>query len=154
MACEFSSDTKDSPCQCRRSRFDPWVGRCPGYGNGNPLQYSCLENSMDRGAWWAKSQSMGPQGVSRDGANNTHLIWPGSSSYLMGKLCTQFSQDTDTEWHHSGWRNWGSGWLVYGSAELKTMLDLNHCLALFWSNGRHQRPRNKEKTLSRGPVLW
>ena len=28
-------------------------GRCPGEGNGNPLQYSCLENSMDRGAWWA-----------------------------------------------------------------------------------------------------
>ena len=29
------------------------VGRSPGGGNGNPLQYSCLENSMDRGAWWA-----------------------------------------------------------------------------------------------------
>ena len=28
-------------------------GRFPGEGNGNPLQYSCLENSMDRGAWWA-----------------------------------------------------------------------------------------------------
>ena len=28
-------------------------GRSPGGGNGNPLQYSCLENSMDRGAWWA-----------------------------------------------------------------------------------------------------
>ena len=27
--------------------------RSPGVGNGNPLQYSCLENSMDRGAWWA-----------------------------------------------------------------------------------------------------
>ena len=27
--------------------------RFPGEGNGNPLQYSCLENSMDRGAWWA-----------------------------------------------------------------------------------------------------
>ena len=27
-------------------------GRSPGVGNGNPLQYSCLENSMDRGAWW------------------------------------------------------------------------------------------------------
>ena len=36
-----------------------WVGRggcpggCPGGGHGNPVQYSCLENSMDRGAWWA-----------------------------------------------------------------------------------------------------
>ena len=28
-------------------------GRSPGEGNGNPLQYSCLENSMDKGAWWA-----------------------------------------------------------------------------------------------------
>ena len=31
----------------------PGLGRCPGEGNGNPLQYSCLENPMDRGAWWA-----------------------------------------------------------------------------------------------------
>ena len=29
------------------------LGRFPGRGHGNPLQYSCLENSMDRGAWWA-----------------------------------------------------------------------------------------------------
>ena len=29
------------------------TGRPPGVGNYNPLQYSCLENSMDRGAWWA-----------------------------------------------------------------------------------------------------
>ena len=31
----------------------PGWGRSPGTGNGNPLQYSCLENPMDRGAWWA-----------------------------------------------------------------------------------------------------
>ena len=31
----------------------PWWGRSPGRENGNPLQYSCLENPMDRGAWWA-----------------------------------------------------------------------------------------------------
>ena len=31
----------------------PGWGRCPGEGNGNPLQYFCLENPMDRGAWWA-----------------------------------------------------------------------------------------------------
>ena len=31
----------------------PGSGRFPGEGNSNPLQYSCLENSMDRGAWWA-----------------------------------------------------------------------------------------------------
>ena len=37
----------------RRRRFKPWVGRSPQEGNGNPVQYSCLENSMDRGAWRA-----------------------------------------------------------------------------------------------------
>ena len=31
----------------------PWLERSPGGGHGNPLQYSCLENPMDRGAWWA-----------------------------------------------------------------------------------------------------
>ena len=31
----------------------PGSGRYPGGGHGNPLQYSCLENPMDRGAWWA-----------------------------------------------------------------------------------------------------
>ena len=31
----------------------PGLGRFPGIGNGNPLQYSCLENSTDRRAWWA-----------------------------------------------------------------------------------------------------
>ena len=31
----------------------PGSGRCPGEGNGNPLQFSCLENPIGRGAWWA-----------------------------------------------------------------------------------------------------
>ena len=31
----------------------PGLGRSPGGGNDNPLQYSCLENLVDRGAWWA-----------------------------------------------------------------------------------------------------
>ena len=32
----------------------PGSGRFPGIGNGNPLQYSCLDNSMDRGTWWVR----------------------------------------------------------------------------------------------------
>ena len=47
---------KESACQCRRRRrrsFDPWAGKIRGGGPGNPLQYSCLENSRDRRAWWA-----------------------------------------------------------------------------------------------------
>ena len=44
---------KESTCQSRRYRFDPWVRKIPGEGNGNPLQYSCLENPIDRGTWRA-----------------------------------------------------------------------------------------------------
>ena len=44
---------KESTCQCRRPGFGPWIGKIPWRRNGNPLQYLCLENSMDRGAWWA-----------------------------------------------------------------------------------------------------
>ena len=36
----------------------PWLGRSPGEGNGNPLQYSCLENSMERGAWQAAAHGV------------------------------------------------------------------------------------------------
>ena len=36
----------------------PELGRSPGEGNGNPLQYSCLENSMDGGAWWAPARGV------------------------------------------------------------------------------------------------
>ena len=44
---------KETACQCRKHRFDPWVWKTPGEGNGNPLQYSCLGNPMDRGGWRA-----------------------------------------------------------------------------------------------------
>ena len=44
---------KESSCQCRRCRFDPLVRKIPGEGTSNPLQYSCLNNPMDRGTWWA-----------------------------------------------------------------------------------------------------
>ena len=43
---------KESTCQCRRYGVNPQVGKIPGGGNGNPLQYSCLKNLMDRGAQW------------------------------------------------------------------------------------------------------
>ena len=43
---------KEPTCQCRRLKrcgFDPWSGRSPGGGHGNPLQCSCVKNPMDRG---------------------------------------------------------------------------------------------------------
>ena len=46
-------DGKDSACNAEDLGLIPGLGRSPGEGNGHPLQYSCLENSMDRGAWQA-----------------------------------------------------------------------------------------------------
>ena len=45
----LSANTGDA----RDVDLTPGLGRSPGEGNGNPLQYSCLENPMDRGAWQA-----------------------------------------------------------------------------------------------------
>ena len=47
------SDGKESACNVGDLSLIPGSGRCPGEGNGNPLQYSCMENPMDGGARWA-----------------------------------------------------------------------------------------------------
>ncbi len=47
------SDGKASAYNAGDLGLIPGLGRSPGEGNGNPLQYSCLENPMDGGAWWA-----------------------------------------------------------------------------------------------------
>ena len=47
------SVAKNSPANTGDAGLIPGLERSPGEGNGTPLQYSCLENPMDRGAWWA-----------------------------------------------------------------------------------------------------
>ena len=47
------SGGKESACNAGDRDSIPESGRSPGERNGNPLQYPCLENSMDKGAWWA-----------------------------------------------------------------------------------------------------
>ena len=47
------SDSKESACNAGDPGLIPELGRYPGEGNSYPLQYSCLDNSMDRGAWQA-----------------------------------------------------------------------------------------------------
>ena len=53
---------------CKDVDLMPGLGRFPGVGNGKLLQYSCLENSMDRGTWWAISFT-GSQRVRYDSAH-------------------------------------------------------------------------------------
>ena len=62
-----------NPCQCGRCKrhgFDPWLGRSPEGGNGNLLQYSCLENPTDREDWQATVQGA-PKSQTR---LSTHLL--------------------------------------------------------------------------------
>ena len=54
------SDGKESACNAGDLGTIPGLGRSPGEGKDNPLQYSCLENPMDRGTWQA-TQSIGSQ---------------------------------------------------------------------------------------------
>ena len=61
------SDGKESVCSAGNPGSSPGSGRSPGKGNGNPLQYSCLENSMDRGASWGCR-------VRHYWVTNTHII--------------------------------------------------------------------------------
>ena len=51
----YGSNGKESVRNVGDQSSIPGLGRSPGEGKGYPLQYSCLENSMDRGAWWDKS---------------------------------------------------------------------------------------------------
>ena len=71
---------KGSACHCKRYRrqgFDPWVGKITWRRKWQPLQYSYLENPMDRGAWWATIY-----GVAK--------IWTGLSdwAFIQGNFCT------------------------------------------------------------------
>ena len=58
------SDCKESACNAGDLGLIPGLGKDPGRGHGNPLQYSCLENPHGKGAWWAKF--MGSQRVGHD----------------------------------------------------------------------------------------
>ena len=58
------AQTVESACNAGDLGSIPGLGRSPGAGNGNPLQYSCLENPMDGDAW--QVQSMGSQRVGHD----------------------------------------------------------------------------------------
>ena len=54
MGFPSGSDGKESDCNAGDPSLNPESGRSPGEGNGNPFQYFCLENFMDREAWQAK----------------------------------------------------------------------------------------------------
>ena len=57
------SDGKESACNAGDSGLIPGAERYPGERNGNPPQYYCLENSMDRGIWWTTVHEIAKSGI-------------------------------------------------------------------------------------------
>ena len=64
------SVVKNSPANVGEAGSIPESGKSSGEGNGNPLQYSCLENSMDRGAWQATVHSITESDTERLNSND------------------------------------------------------------------------------------
>ena len=68
-------------------------GRCPGIGNGSPLQYACLEDCMDNGAWWATVHGVTKSWTRLSDFNSTTLVWASlvaqTAKNLPAKLKTQ-----------------------------------------------------------------
>ena len=125
MGFPCSSVGKESTCSAGDLCLIPGLGRSPGEGNGNPLQYPCLENLMDRGAWWAAVHGITESGMT-ERLTLTYLLScvqlfcdpmdcsPSSSSVhgilqgarILGWVDVSFSRGA------SRTRNW-TGWQVH-----------------------------------------
>ena len=84
---------KESACNAGDLGSVPGLGRSPGGGHGNPLQYSCLENSMDRGAWWATVH-----GVAK---SRTWLKWLSRSSSVFMQRILSINEHTQFQFQFS-----------------------------------------------------
>ena len=74
MSFPGGSDSEESACNVGDQGSVPGLGRFPGEGNGNPLQYSCLENPMDGGAWWATVHEGHKELDTIERLTHTHII--------------------------------------------------------------------------------
>ena len=65
---------KASACNAGDLSLIPGLGRSPGEGNGNPLQYSCLENPMDLGDWWATVHGVAKSRTRLSDFTSLHMV--------------------------------------------------------------------------------
>ena len=105
-----ASACKESAYNAQDPSSIPGLGRSPGEGNGNPLQYSCLENLMDRGAWWSTPHRL---------QKSDKLL-----NYKLGVLITIFLD------LRSGYDSQGSGKCFPCCWKVKLMVTQSSCLTL------------------------
>ena len=75
MGLHWWLSAKESPANAGGAGLISGSGRPPGGGNGNPVQYSCLESPMDRGAWWATVHGVTESDTTYRLANNIQNMW-------------------------------------------------------------------------------
>ena len=93
------SDSKESPCNAGDLGSIPGLGRSPEEGNGNPLQYFCLKNSMDRGVWLATVHGVMKKGTWLSDLH-FHCAW---SNYPVKAIYPYFEEDiSETMWVQMG----------------------------------------------------
>ena len=112
--------SKESACQCKRHkrcRFDPWVGKILWRRKCIPLQYSCLENSMDRRSWQAAFHGVTKSQTRLSGPSTEHSTRLSSAQYLFGlnninmDHCLKvisLDKETDGRWGQTGQRTGAS----------------------------------------------
>ena len=93
---------KNPPANAGDSHLIPGLGRSPGVGHGNPLQHSCLENSMDRGTWWTTVHVIAKSWTGLSEHRCTHF----TDEKLRHKEAKQLMLKVSVEKRHS----WQSVW--------------------------------------------
>ena len=86
----------------------PWLGKFPGEGNGNLVQYSCLKNFMDRGAWWGVHGGLKESDMTEQlGTRTSKYLIPNSSIFLSWHLLRFHREHTPSDLHalkdHNTW---------------------------------------------------
>ena len=76
---------KNSPVNAGDTGSIPRLGRSPEGGNGNLHQYFCLENSMDRGAWWAIVQGISESKTQLSDRTHTHIVYVSTSFQFLAE---------------------------------------------------------------------
>ena len=147
----ISLDSKESACNAGDKGSIPGSWRSPREENGNPLQYACLENSMDRGAWHVTVR-----GVTKGqtGLSDFHYIWDSRSEWpVLSKVLQNKSwrNSLTVQWLEC-WASSAGGW---GSIQMRLALPLPHVLQCLLSSSSSKNLIDSAfQTLMTLHIIW
>ena len=142
----------------------PGSGRAPGEGNGNPLQYSCLENSMDGGAWWATVHWVTKSWTQLSNFTFTfkHCV---NGFTLLWKLFSMMKMRICRNWNAEGMWNWREremathssilAWRIMWTEETGGLPSMgSHRVGQDWSNLACMHALEKEMATQSRILAW